>query len=42
MSLLLHELFSAKVEASGSSIHDDGRVKVRRQDLANLWSMVGV
>ena len=39
MSLLLQELFSAKVEVSGSRIHADGRVSDRRLDLENLWPM---
>ncbi len=37
MSLLLQKLFSAKVEASGSRTHVDGRVNSRRRDLENLW-----
>ena len=41
MSLLLQELFSAKVEASGSRIHEDERVSDRILDWENPWPMVG-
>jgi hypothetical protein len=42
MSLLLQELFSANVEASGSRIHIDGRANARRRDLENPWPIVDV
>jgi hypothetical protein len=41
MSLLLQELLSAKVEASGSRIHADERVSDRRLDLENPWPIAG-
>jgi len=41
MSLLLQELFSAKVEASGSRIHADERVSDRRLDAENQRPMPG-
>jgi hypothetical protein len=39
MSLLLQELFSAKVDASGSRIHADELVSDRRLDWENPWPM---
>ena len=41
MSLLLQELFSAKVEASGSRVHEDKRVSDRRRESENPWPMAG-
>jgi len=39
MSLLVQELFSAKVETSGSRFHVDGQVNAGRRNIKDIWPM---